>query len=132
MVNHERSKPAPKIQPDDGILLQFQSIQSRVTLRLSPQEMHFRYAEAFQAPLPEAYETLLLDAMCGDATLFMRADQVEYAWKVVALLLEAWSLIPPADFPNYAGCSCGPQSALLLVAQAGRSWLQPSLSMPLR
>jgi len=57
--------------------------QPGVTLRLSSQEMHFRYAETFNTALPEAYETLLLDTLRGDATLFMRSDQVECAWKVV-------------------------------------------------
>jgi glucose-6-phosphate 1-dehydrogenase len=114
------------IQPDEGIALRFQAKQPGVTLRLSSQELHFRYAEAFQTPPPEAYETLLLDTMRGDATLFMRADQVESAWKVVAPVLDVWSSVPPADFPNYASGSWGPESAEMLIAQDGRSWLQPT------
>lgn len=86
--------------------------------------MQFRYAEAFQTSPPEAYETLLLDAMCGDATLFMRADQVESAWSVVNPVLEVWGSVAPADFPNYASGSWGPESAEALIAQDGRSWLQ--------
>jgi glucose-6-phosphate 1-dehydrogenase len=113
------------IQPDEGIALRFQAKQPGVTLQLSPQEMHFRYAEAYKTDPPEAYETLLLDAMLGDATLFMRADQVEYAWKVVAPVLDAWSSVAPSDFPNYASGSWGPESAELLIAQDGRSWLEP-------
>jgi len=113
------------IQPDEGIALRFQAKQPGVTLRLSPQEMHFRYAEAFKANPPEAYETLLLDTIRGDATLFMRADQVESAWKVVAPVLDAWSSISPSGFPNYASGSWGPESAEMLIAQDGRSWLQP-------
>jgi len=114
------------IQPDEGIVLRFQAKQPGVTLRLSPQEMHFRYDEAFQTAPPEAYETLLLDAMRGDATLFMRADQVENAWKVVAPVLDAWIATPPADFPNYSSGSWGPEGAEMLIAQDGRSWLQPA------
>ena len=68
--------------------------------------------------------------MRGDATLFMRADQVESAWKVVAPVLEAWSSTPPSDFPNYVSGSWGPQSAETLIAQDGRSWLLPMLSNP--
>ncbi len=113
------------IQPDEGIALRFQAKQPGVTLRLSPQEMHFRYAEAFHTDPPEAYETLLLDAMCGDATLFMRADQVESAWKVVAPVLDAWNSVTPSDFPNYASGSWGPESAEMLIAQDGRRWFQP-------
>jgi glucose-6-phosphate 1-dehydrogenase len=88
------------IQPDEGIVFRFQDKQPGVTLRLSLQEMHFLYAEAFQTSPPEAYETLLLDVMRGDATLFMRADQVESAWKVVAPVLDVWSSVPPSNFPN--------------------------------
>jgi glucose-6-phosphate 1-dehydrogenase len=113
------------IQPDEGIALRFQAKQPGVILRLSSQEMHFRYAEAFQITPPEAYETLLLDAMRGDATLFMRADQIECAWKVVAPVLDAWSSVSPSDFPNYASGSWGPENAETLIAQDGQSWFQP-------
>jgi len=116
------------IQPNEGIALRFQAKQPGVTLRLSPQEMRFRYAEAFHIDPPEAYETLLLDAMRGDATLFMRADQVESAWKVVAPVLDAWNSVAPSDFPNYASGTWGPESAEMLIAQDGRSWLQPIFS----
>jgi glucose-6-phosphate 1-dehydrogenase len=118
------------IQPDEGIALRFQAKQPGVTLRLSSQEMHFRYAEAFKTSPPEAYETLLLDAIRDDATLFMRADQVECAWKVVAPVLDAWNSAVPSDFPNYAAGSWGPESAEALIAQDGRSWLQPVLEEP--
>jgi len=113
------------IQPDEGIALRFQAKEPGVILRLSSQEMHFRYAEAFQTAAPEAYETLLLDVIRGDATLFMRADQVESAWKVVAPVLDIWSSVSPSDFPNYSSGSWGPESAEMLIAQDGRSWLQP-------
>jgi len=115
------------IQPDEGIVLRFQAKQPGVTLRLSPQEMQFRYSEAFQTSPPEAYETLLLDVMLGDATLFMRADQVESAWKVVAPVLDTWSSTKPSEFPNYSAGSWGPGSAEKLISQDGRSWLQPAL-----
>lgn len=110
------------IQPDEGIALRFQAKQPGVTLCLSPQEMHFRYAEAFQTPPPEAYETLLLDAMSGDATLFMRSDHVERAWSVVAPVLEVWKSVAPSEFPNYSSGSWGPETAEGLIAQDGRSW----------
>jgi len=111
------------IQPDEGISLRFLAKQPGVTLRLSPRDMHFRYAEAFKSETPEAYETLLLDVMQGDATLFMRADQVECAWKVVEPVLEVWNSVEASDFPNYPSGSWGPESAEALIAQDGRSWL---------
>jgi len=111
------------IHPEEGISLSFLAKQPGVTLRLSPKDMHFRYAEAFKAESPEAYETLLLDVMEGDATLFMRADQVECAWNVVAPVLEVWDSIKASDFPNYPSGSWGPESAESLIARDGRSWL---------
>ncbi len=116
------------IYPDEGIALRFQAKQPGVNLRLSPQEMHFRYAEAFHNDPPEAYETLLRDAMRGDATLFMRGDQVESAWQVVAPVLDAWSSVPPSGFPNYASGSWGPENAEMLIARDGRSWLEPLIT----
>jgi len=113
------------IQPDEGISLRFQAKRPGVALHLSPQEMHFRYAEAFHTDPPEAYETLLLDVMLGDATLFMRADQVETAWRVVAPVLNVWHSAASSDFPNYASGGWGPEDAEMLIAQDGRSWLQP-------
>ncbi len=111
------------IQPNEGISLSFLAKQPGVTLRLSPKDMHFRYAEAFKIEPPEAYETLLLDVMEGDATLFMRADQVECAWSVVDPVLEVWNSVEASDFPNYPSGSWGPESAETLIAQDGRSWL---------
>jgi len=112
-----------EIQPDEGIGLRFQAKQPGVAMHLSSQDMRFRYSEAFKVEPPEAYETLLLDVMLGDATLFMRADQVEYAWGVVDPVLDAWSSVKPLDFPNYSSGSWGPENAEALIAQDGRSWL---------
>ncbi|PWB54658.1 MAG: glucose-6-phosphate dehydrogenase [Anaerolineales bacterium] len=113
------------IQPDEGINLHFQAKVPGVDLRLSSQEMRFRYSDAFHTSPPEAYETLLLDVIRGDATLFMRADQVESAWSVIAPVLEVWENVAPSDFPNYPSGSWGPPSAEALIAQDGRRWLQP-------
>ncbi|MCL4465568.1 MAG: glucose-6-phosphate dehydrogenase [Chloroflexi bacterium] len=118
---------AIRIQPAEGIHLQFQAKQPGPTLRLSRVEMHFCYEDVFKAKPPEAYETLLLDVMRGDATLFMRADQVEAAWSVITPVLEAWETTTPNDFPNYQASTWGPEAAEVLIAQDGRSWLQPIL-----
>ena len=82
------------IQPRETIRLQFQAKEPGPTMLLTPAEMGFDYHQAFQAPAPEAYETLLLDIMLGDASLFMRADQVELAWSVVAPIQQAWASPP--------------------------------------
>ncbi len=116
-----------RIQPKEGILLRFQAKQPGPRLRLSPVEMRFSYMEAFNTIPPEAYETLLLDAMLGDATLFMRADQVEAAWSIITPVLKAWEQDPPIEFPNYHASSWGPEDAEVLIAQDGRSWIPPDL-----
>ena len=115
-----------RIQPDEGIITHIQVKQPGNRLLLGAAEMQFLYKDAFRAPAPEAYETLLLDAMRGDATLFMRADQVESAWEVVMPIIDAWDAVPPADFPNYEAGSWGPEAANLLLAREGHSWLMPS------
>jgi glucose-6-phosphate 1-dehydrogenase len=114
-----------RIQPDEGISLRFQAKQPGQKLRLHPVDMNFRYKEAFKVEQPEAYETLLLDVMQGDATLFMRSDQVESAWALVMPILENWENNPPADFPNYAAGTWGPEAATQLLAQDGRHWYEP-------
>jgi glucose-6-phosphate 1-dehydrogenase len=114
-----------RIQPDEGIQLRFQAKRPGPKVHLAPVEMRFSYREAFEAMPPEAYETLLLDVMLKDATLFMRADQVEASWAVIMPILEGWEAATP-DFPNYrAGIWC-PSQAEVLIAQDGRSWLMPT------
>jgi glucose-6-phosphate 1-dehydrogenase len=95
-------------------------------MALAPVMMQFYYREAFQVRSPEAYETLLLDIMRGDSTLFMRADQTEAAWGVITPILDMWQSVRPTDFPNYQAGSWGPEAADILIAQDGRSWTLPT------
>ena len=115
-----------RIQPEEGIGTRIQVKLPGNRLLLGAADMQFRYRESFKDSAPEPYETLLLDAIRGDATLFMRADQVECAWKVVAPVLEAWESVPPADFPDYPAGSWGPEAADLMLAREGHKWLQPA------
>ncbi len=115
------------IQPQEGIVLRFQAKQPGSTLHLSPVDMHFSYQETFRSRSPQAYETLLADVMSGDATLFMRADQVETSWSILTPILNAWADLMPIDFPNYKSGTWGPEAADALIAKDGRSWLQPIL-----
>jgi glucose-6-phosphate 1-dehydrogenase len=110
------------IQPEEGIVLRFQAKQPGSILHLSPVNMHFSYRETFKSRSPQAYETLLADVMAGDATLFMRADQVEESWTAITPILNTWENTPPGDFPNYPSGSWGPEAADALMTRDGRSW----------
>ena len=127
-ANWMPNRMAIRIQPEEAIQLRFQAKQPGPTLHLRPVTMRFSYKESFRAQPPEAYETLLLDVIRGDATLFMRADQVEAAWSVVEPILEDWRAHPPLEFPNYAAGTWGPEDADDLLARDGRHWFAPEPS----
>jgi glucose-6-phosphate 1-dehydrogenase len=117
------------IQPEMDIRIRFQAKRPGQDMTLSPVDMIFNYDEAYDEHEPEAYETLLLDVMEGNATLFMRVDQVEAAWKIIMPILETWQSRQPVDFPNYAPDSWGPEDAEALIARDGFNWVTlPSLS----
>jgi glucose-6-phosphate 1-dehydrogenase len=111
------------IQPEMDIRLRFQAKRPGQTMTLNPVDMIFSYGNGNDNNQPEAYETLLLDVMNGNATQFMRADQVEAAWKVIMPILEAWEARPPLSFPNYAPDSWGPEDAEALIAKDGKNWI---------
>lgn len=111
------------IQPNMDIRLRFQAKKPGQDITLNPVDMIFSYADAYDGHEPEAYETLLLDVMQGNATLFMRDDQVEAAWKIIMPILEAWQIRPPVDFPNYSPDSWGPEDAEALIARDGHNWI---------
>ena len=98
------------IQPEEGLLLRFEAKYPGPTMRLSPVIMQFYYREAFKATPPEAYETLLLDVMLGDATLFMRADQTEAAWEILSPILDLWETVPAHRLSQLPGGHLGPGS----------------------
>jgi len=117
-----------QMTPEQGIVLKFIAKEPGSPLRLRPVDMRFSYREAFRRDAPDAYETLLWDVMLGDATLFMRADQVEAAWEVLMPVVQMWENNPAPDFPNYAAGAWGPEAAEAIVARDGKSWLTPSLT----
>jgi glucose-6-phosphate 1-dehydrogenase len=113
-----------RIQPEQGISLRFLSKQPGAGMRLRPVSMDFNYGSSFAAREPEAYETLLLDAMIGDATLYIRQDAVEASWKVVDPILKDWAN-RRFDFPNYASGTWGPTEADQMLARNGHAWRNP-------
>jgi glucose-6-phosphate 1-dehydrogenase len=119
------SRLVMSIQPVEGIVLGFQAKYPGPKMQLRPVDMRFSYRESFDTPSPDAYETLLWDVMKNDATLFMRADQVEAAWQWLMPVLEVWAESPPSDFPNYAAGTWGPEAVQGLLAQ-GHSWPLPA------
>ena len=89
-----RSSPnilAIRIQPDEGILLRFGAKVPGPGLQIRSVNMDFRYGSSFAVDSPDAYETLLLDAMVGDPSLFTRNDEVERAWEILDPILSAWA-----------------------------------------
>ena len=110
-----------RIQPDEGISLRFGAKVPGQEFRVRSVAMDFSYQEAFGASPPEAYERLLLDAMIGDPTLFIRTDEVEQAWRLLAPVQEAFAEgYPPLTY--YAAGSSGPLEASRLLEADGHSW----------
>ena len=113
---------AIRIQPDEGIMLRFGAKVPGLGLDVRSVNMDFTYGSAFSVDSPDAYETLILDALLGDASLFTRADEVEGAWGIVTPIIEAWASEPAPDFPNYEAGTWGPEEADELLAAEGRRW----------
>ena len=123
----ELAQPAPpdrlvlRLVPDEGIALRFNAKVPGQGIVLDRVSLGFTYRDGFGGRVPDAYETLLADVMQGDATLFMRADEVEAQWRVVAPLLA-----PPQHDPEpYPAGSMGPLSAQTLLERDGRDWHKP-------
>ena len=110
------------IQPDEGISLRFSAKIPGAIMNLGAVNMNMKYEEYFAAAPWTGYETLLLDCMICDPTLFQRTDMVEAGWRVVQPLLDVWNAVPPRDFPNYAAGTWGPKDADDLIQREGRQW----------
>jgi glucose-6-phosphate 1-dehydrogenase len=120
-----RSDPEPdllalRIQPDEGILLRFGAKVPGLDVDVRAVNMDFGYGTSFSVDSPDAYETLMLDALLGDQSLFTRADEVEEAWRIVTPIVDAWVAGPPPDFPDYPAGTWGPTAADALLARDSR------------
>lgn len=113
-----------RIQPEEGISLKFLSKRPGTGMRLRPVSMDFNYGTSFGERSPSAYETLLIDAMAGDPTLYTRQDMVEASWAAVEPVLEVWSQTK-FPFPNYAPGTWGPAEADRMLARRGHTWRRP-------
>ncbi len=111
-----------RIQPREGVSLRFGAKRPGPELKVGQVDMDFCYSDYFGEAPTTGYETLLHDALKGDATLFQRADSIELGWSIVQPVLDVWNALPPRDFPNYAAGSWGPDAADRLLGDGGRSW----------
>jgi len=110
------------IQPDEGISLKFSAKLPGPTMQIRPVLMDFRYGESFGASPPTAYETLLLDCMLGDATLFNREDAVELSWELMDPILARWREDGASRLAFYEAGSWGPADADKFIEADGRRW----------
>jgi glucose-6-phosphate 1-dehydrogenase len=110
------------VQPDEGISVRFEAKLPGSRMQLAPVMMNFRYGNAFGRPVPEAYETLLLDAMLGDPTLFARHDFVEASWALITPVHQAWHAEAKRTIPTYEAGEWGPAEADALIGADGRRW----------
>ena len=121
-----------RVQPNEGVSLNFEvkvpgaAVALTSNIEIAPVDMEFNYAEAFGEVTAPAYETLLLDVMIGEATLFTRSDEVEAAWRVVDPLIRYWETNKPKRMPTYAAGSWGPREADELIEEDGVEWREPS------
>jgi glucose-6-phosphate 1-dehydrogenase len=111
-----------RIQPNEGISLSFACKRPGMRIQLEEVNMDFIYDEAFQDRSPEAYERLLLDALRGDASLFTRSDEVDYAWRFITSIHEGWGRLPAPKFPNYYPFTDGPDEANRLFDFSEARW----------
>ena len=116
---------AIRIQPDEGILLRFGAKVPGPGLQIRGVNMDFRYGSSFAVDSPDAYETLILDCMIGDASLFTRADEVERAWQILDPIEEAWASGDGGALHFYGAGSWGPAAADELLERDGRTWRTP-------
>jgi glucose-6-phosphate 1-dehydrogenase len=114
-----------RLQPNEGISLRFNGKVPGTSLAVRPVRMHFSYDSEFGAYTPEAYERLLLEAMAGDATLFIRRDEVETAWQIVDSIRRAWAGKALSNREFYAAGTWGPMAADDLLAHNGHAWREP-------
>jgi glucose-6-phosphate 1-dehydrogenase len=109
-----------RVQPEEGITVKFGAKRPGFEMHAGMAQLDFHYQSAFGVASPAAYETLLLDVMQGDATLFTRRDEVEAQWRLITPIIEVWAEQDPPKFPNYAAGTNGPAAADELLARASR------------
>jgi glucose-6-phosphate 1-dehydrogenase len=113
------------IQPDEGLSLVLNGKVPGLETRTQPVKMSFRYATTFGSDTPEAYERLVLDALIGDGTLFIRGDEAEASWRLCTPVLDSWRELGRQGMDTYDAGSWGPASADTLLARHAHQWRKP-------
>ncbi|MCU0476885.1 MAG: glucose-6-phosphate dehydrogenase [Anaerolineae bacterium] len=111
-----------RIQPDEGIHLTVQAKEPDSIQKRRPVDMTFHYRSEFNGGIPDSYERLLLDALNGDAALFIRSDEIEAAWGIIDPVLRQWDGVGAPPLEIYPRGSWGPDAADALLARSGRVW----------
>lgn len=114
-----------QLQPNEGTTLLLNSKVPGLETRLQPIKMHFEYAATFGSNTPEAYERLILDAITGDSTLFIRGDEAEASWELFTPVLDYWKSMGGHGLHSYEAGSWGPTAAQELLFQNGHAWRKP-------
>ena len=119
----EANRLVLRIQPNQGISMQFNAKVPGTELNIAQVRMDFDYDDYFDESITSSgYETLIFDCLFGDATLFKRADNIEVCWELLQPILDVWKAQPPSTFPNYPACSSGPEEADELLSRDGYTW----------
>jgi glucose-6-phosphate 1-dehydrogenase len=126
--NWQQNRLIISIQPEMSIRLQLQVKRPGLDMVLNAVDLVFNYQRTYTEEAPEAYETLLLETMMCDQSLFMRSDQVEAAWELLMPVLSSWESRKSINFPNYSADSWGPEDAEALIASDGFYWF----NLPIR
>jgi glucose-6-phosphate 1-dehydrogenase len=127
LFGDRRLSPPPnvlvvRVQPREGITMSFNAKVPGYATDMRAVNMDFSYGSAFGDELPEAYERLLLDVMVGDSTLYMRADEVDSAWRFITDILDGWRERGRPALSFYRAGSSGPEEAARLLGDEERRW----------
>ena len=112
-----------RIQPNEGITLYLNSKTPGLETKLQPIQLSFGYETTFGSNTPEAYERLILDALNGDGTLFIRGDEAEISWRLLTPVLDFWNEQGSRDLEKYASGTWGPIAAEKMLLARGHEWI---------
>lgn len=121
-ASSEANRLVIQIQPAEGIQLHFQTKLPDAGMQLRLTDLDFRFQDKFTGGIPDAYQRLLLDVMHGDASLFARADEVEFAWEIVDPIRAAWNELGVPEPAVYEAGGWGPEHSTEWMRRQGREW----------